>query len=261
MIYDLQKGSLLKRFSAFLLDAILLVILVTGFALAFSAVFGYNRYSDEYSTRIESYAEQFDIPFDNITTEEDYEALPETEKAKYDAALEAMNNDEALLRALNVMIAIIVAVLSISIFLAYAVVEFMFPLIFKNGQTVGKKIFGLAVMRTNGVRIRGVSLFVRTFLGKCVLETMVPALIILMYVFSAFGVMASTGLFGLVFLAALLIGEIVMLMATKTNSMIHDMISDCVVVDLGSQMIFDDEDKMIEYKKKVAAEEAARSKY
>ena len=61
MIYDLQKGSLLKRASAFLLDGILLVILITGFAFGFSAIFRYNYYSDIYSTSLDRYAEQFDI--------------------------------------------------------------------------------------------------------------------------------------------------------------------------------------------------------
>ena len=49
VIYDLQKGSLLKRASAFILDGILLVILAVGFAFAASAIFHYNTYSDMYS--------------------------------------------------------------------------------------------------------------------------------------------------------------------------------------------------------------------
>ena len=261
MIYDLQKGSLLKRVSAFLLDGILLVILVTGFALGLSAIFGYNTYSDEYQASMERYAKEYGIDFESITTEEAYNALPEAEKNKYEAVLDAMNKDERLLHVLNTMVYIILGVLSASIFLAYAIIEFIFPLIFKNGQTVGKKIFGLGVMRTNGVRIRGVSLFVRTFLGKFVVETMLPTLIIMMYILSAFGVMASLGLIGLILLASLLIGEIIAMAVTKTNSMIHDLVSDCVVVDLASQMIFEDQESMLEYKKKVAEEEATKSYY
>ena len=38
MIYDLQKASILKRISAYLLDLILVIILATGFALAISAI-------------------------------------------------------------------------------------------------------------------------------------------------------------------------------------------------------------------------------
>ena len=38
MIYDLQKASLLKRASAFLLDIILLIVLATGVGLLVSVI-------------------------------------------------------------------------------------------------------------------------------------------------------------------------------------------------------------------------------
>jgi hypothetical protein len=59
----------------------------------------------------------------------------------------------------------------------------------------------------------------------------------------------------------LLIAQIVLVAATKTNSMIHDIVSDCVVVDLASQMIFDSEQAKVKYIEEKAAEEAARSPY
>ena len=128
-------------------------------------------------------------------------------------------------------------------------------------STPGKKIFGLAVMRTNGVRIRGVSLFIRTFLGKYVVETMIPVLIGLLIIFNAIGIMGGPGIIGLIMVLILFVAEIVLVAVSKTNSMIHDFVSDTVVVDMASQMIFDDEQSMIEYKQRKAAEEAARSPY
>jgi len=261
MIYDLQKGSLLKRASAFLLDGIILVILVTGFAFALSGLFHYGTYADRYSAGMDYYAKQYNVDFDSIVTEDDYNALSDQEKQNYEAVIDAMNNDPELLHALNMIVSIIVLVVSISTVLAFAVVEFILPLILKNGQTVGKKIFGLAVMRTNGVRIRGVSLFIRTFLGKCIIETMIPVLIIMMVIFNMMGIMASPGILGLVFLAALLIGQLILLFATKTHAMIHDKISDCVVVDMSSQMIFDSEQARNDYIAEQDAREAASSPY
>jgi len=73
--------------------------------------------------------------------------------------------------------------------------------------------------------------------------------------------MGGPGILGFVMVLLLLIGQIVMVAVTKTNSMIHDMVSDCVVVDMASQMIFETEEAMIEYKKAKAAEEAARDPY
>ena len=256
MIYDLQKGSLLKRASAFLLDGILLVILITGFAFGFSAIFRYNYYSDIYSTSLDRYAEQFDIDLSDPER-----ILTEEEQAAYLELLNAMNEDTEMIHAFNMMIAIIVMDLSFSIIISYMLLEFMVPMILKNGQTVGKKIFGLGVMRTNGVRVRGVSLFIRTFLGKCVIETMVPAMIVAMVLFNATGIMPSVGLFGPILILCLFVAQVVLLFWTKKHMMIHDLLSDCIVVDLGSQMIFDSEQARIDYITKKDAEEAARSPY
>lgn len=261
MIYDLQKGSLLKRASAFLLDGILLVILVTGFAFAFSAILDYNRYRDIYSDGITRYSEEYNINFEDVVTEAQFNALTEEQKQNYEAAINAMNGDLEMLGALNAIVKMILSIASISFFLSFMVLEFILPLILKNGQTVGKKIFGLGVMRTNGVKIRPISLFVRTFLGKYVVETMIPVLVAMMIIFNAIGVMASPGLFGPILVLLLLIAQIVLVATTKTKSMIHDIFSDCVVVDLGSQMIFDNEQAKIDYINKKAAEEAAVSPY
>ena len=261
MIYDLQKGSLLKRASAILLDGILLVILITGFAFALSGIFHYGTYADIYAQGMDRYAAQYNVDFDRIVTEADYEALTEQEKENYGAVIDAMNNDAELIHALNMIVALIVLIASISTVLAFAVVDFILPLIFKNGQTVGKKIFGLAVMRTNGVRISGVSLFIRTFLGKCIIETMIPLLVVMMIFFSVMGIMAGIGLFGPILVIALLIVQIIMLFVTKNHTMIHDLISDCVVVDMSSQMIFDSEQARNEYIAEQDAREAASSPY
>ena len=85
--------------------------------------------------------------------------------------------------------------------------------------------------------------------------------IIMMVIFNMMGIMASPGILGLVFPAALLIGQLILLFATKTHAMIHDKISDCVVVDMSSQMIFDSEQARIDYIAEQDAREAASSPY
>ena len=84
---------------------------------------------------------------------------------------------------------------------------------------------------------------------------------IMTIIFHAIGVMPSVGLFGPIIVLALLIAQIVLVSVTKTNSMLHDMVSDCVVVDLASQMIFDSDQARVDYITKKDAEEAARSPY
>ena len=55
--------------------------------------------------------------------------------------------------------------------------------------------------------------------------------------------------------------QIILLIATDTNSLIHDLLAKTVVIDFASQMIFADEEEMIAYKKRVHAEKAARQTY
>ena len=59
----------------------------------------------------------------------------------------------------------------------------------------------------------------------------------------------------------LVILEIVCVCATRTNSTIHDLISDTVVVDYASQMVFENADELIAYKQKLHEEMANKQEY
>lgn len=254
MMYDLQKASMWKRISAFLFDGILLVVLVVALALLISWVSGYDSYMGTFDAAYAKYEQEFGVKFD-IAAEE-YEALTEVERAKYDAAYQALIADKDAMQAYNVLMNLLLMTVSLSFLLAYVILEFVIPLILKNGQTLGKKIFGIAVMRTDGVRVTPIILFIRTFLGKYTIETMIPVLILLMVFF--FGTM---GIEGVLVLIAIAIVQVVLLIATKTNSLIHDSLAKTVTVDMASQMIFDSPEEVIEYQKRVAAEKAARQTY
>lgn len=253
MIFDLQKASLLKRGSAWLFDAILLVILVVGFALILSAVTGYDGCSaalDEvYARCAAEYGVRFDVTYD------EYAALDEEALAAYEAAYAALSADAAAMHAYSMLLNLTLVITTISILLGYLVLEFAVPLLFGNGQTLGKKIFGVALMRTDGVRLSTFQLFVRTILGKYTIETMIPVLIAIMLYFG------SVGLVGLAVLGAIALLQIILLAATKTNSLIHDLLAATVAVDMASQMIFSGTEEMIEYKKKAHAEQVARQIY
>lgn len=253
MIYDIQKGSLLKRASAFLLDFILIAIIAVGFAALFSRIFGYDDYSRLYNEKLEYYSTKYNVTFE--ITEDQYNAFTESERAAWDSAYYDLVQDGEAIKAYNTMVWMILSITSVSIFLSFMALEFVLPLILKNGQTVGKKIFGLGVMRTNGVRMGAVSLFIRTFLGKYVVETMIPVLVVTMVLLN------SIGIVGPIIVGILLIVNVCLVMFTKTKSMIHDFASDCVVVDLASQLVFDSEEAMLEYKKQAALEASQKSEY
>lgn len=250
---DLQKASLLKRISAFILDAILLVIAISGFAFFLSAVTGFNSYSEKLDEIYTSYEEEYGIS-PNLNYDQ-YDKLSDEEKEIYKNVTEAISKDAEANKAYGMVINLTLLITSISILLGYISLEFVVPLIFKNGQTVGKKIFGIALMRTDGVRITAFMLFVRTVLGKYTLETMVPVLIIVMTFFG------NAGIIGLAILVLIGTLQIVLIFATKTRSCIHDLLACTVAVDMNSQMIFNTPEELLEYKKKLHADITADSKY
>ena len=250
---DLQKASMLKRISAFILDFILLAIVIVGFAFLLSAVTGYDSYNQQLDAAYAKYEEEYGVSFD--MSYEDYEALPEADKQNYDNAMTALNSDADTRQAYDMVVNLTLVITSISILLGYVLLELVVPLIFKNGQTVGKKIFGIALMRNDGVKISTVMLFVRTILGKYTIETMVPVLITIMVFFG------GAGIVGLVVLALIGVLQLVLLCVTKTRSVIHDLLAYTVAVDMHSQMIFDSAEELLEYKKSLHADIVADSDY
>ena len=124
-----------------------------------------------------------------------------------------------------------------------------------SGRTLGKKIFGLGLMRTEGVKISNVSLFIRTILGKYAIEIMIPVLIVLMLYWGTIGIV------GPIVLGLILIVQLVVMITTRTNSLIHDLLADTVVIDYASQMIFDSREEMIAFKEKAHREAVAHQTY
>lgn len=253
MIHDLQKASMWKRLSAYLFDIILLAILAVGIALLLSTLLGYDAYVEKLEGYYAKYEEQYGVDF-NIS-EEEYNKLEADELENFNKAYEAFSADKDMSHTYGMILSLTFVILVFSILVAYLVLEFTVPLLFKNGQTLGKKVFGVALMRVDGVKITPLLLFIRTILGKYTLETMVPVLIVVMLYFGI------VGLTGVIILGLLLLMQIIMMAATHTNSAIHDMLSSTVAVDMASQMIFDSKEAMLEYKKKLHADSVSGSDY
>lgn len=253
MIYDIQKASFLKRVSAWLLDFIVFIVVAAG-------VFWFASWVAKYDARIADmegfyvkYSEEYGIDL-NIT-EEEYNNLSEDERAKYIEADEALKKDVELLRAYDLVFNITLILMFVSLFVPCLILEFIVPLFFKNGQTIGKKVFAIGVIRTNGVKASNVVLFIRMLLGKFTIETMVPMFLIVMILFGVLGYV------GIGVIIALLILEIVVIIATKTRSPIHDLLADTVAIDLSTQLVFEDEQALLDYKKKLHEEEVAKQTY
>ena len=253
MDYELQKASMWKRISAFLFDVIILGIVAVLLGWGLSALLNYDSYSRIVTDSYTRYSEEYGV--DLRLTQKEYEALPEEEARKVDAGFAALNADGAALRANQMMLQLSVMIISLGFFFAYLIMEFFIPLKLGTGQTLGKKIFGIGLMKTDGVKVNGVTLFIRAILGKYAIETMVPVLIILMIYWGTIGVVGPAVIF------LILIVEAVVMISTRTNSLIHDLLANTVVIDAASQRIFDSPEARAAYKAKIAAELAERQEY
>lgn len=253
MTHDVQKASLWKRASAWIFDFILLGILIVGVALVLSAVLSYNGYNETLDAAYAQYEAQYDVEFE--ISQEQYLAMTEQQRHNYDTAYNALVSDQEAMYAYNMVLNLTMLITTLSILIAYLALEFALPLFLGNGQTLGKKIFGLCLMRTDGVQINNLQLFVRTVLGKFTIETMIPVYILIMIFFNMIGIV-GTGI-----LAALVLVQLILLAVTATNAQIHDLLAGTVVVDYSSQMIFRTTEDLIAYQKRVAAEAAARQPY
>lgn len=253
MVTDLQKASLWKRLSAGLFDLILIAMLAVGMAALLSWAFGYNTHSQNLNDAYNRYEAQYGVEFQ--MTQEAFDELSQEQQDRYDEAYAALIADEEVIYHYNMVLNLTLLITTFSILVAVLLLEFVVPLLLKNGQTLGKKIFAVALMRNDGVKVSSVQMFIRTVLGKFTIEIMIPVYIFMMIFFNTIGIIAVA------VLGAILVGELLSLALSKTNSLIHDSIAGTVAVDMASQMIFDSADEKIEYIKRLHAEQAAQKEY
>ena len=154
MIYDLQKASMWKRISAFLCDIILFCIVAVGIAFLLSSLLGVdaqqekmvaicNRYAEEYDLDAFLTKEELDGAIFFSVTEERRATLTEAQQKALQAAADALEKDEDYLYAYSMTMQLSLLIITFSILFTHLILEFTVPLFFKNGQTLGKKIFGV----------------------------------------------------------------------------------------------------------------------
>lgn len=269
MIYNLQKASLTKRFSAFLFDFMMLIVVFLACALAMSAILGYSNHTQE-KDRIqgeiierhgidaleEKYIDREDVDFSRyeFMTDEEKAALPEDVQVAFKACTDEINGNEDLARILGTMVILFVTIFSVSLLMSFVILEFIVPLLLKNGQTLGKKIFSLAVCSVDCVKVSPFVLFVRSILGKYTICTMAPLLTLpLLYT-----PMTLVPIF--VVLLVLLL-HVVFYFTSGTGALIHDKMAATAVVDMQTQMIFNSAEEKEQYQLRIHREEVEKADY
>ena len=252
-MYDTQRAGMLKRVAAWLLDAILYTSIAAGILALMGMLLNVESHTKKMDDIYKAYEEKYNISF--TMTESDYQKMTEEELAVYEAAAEELSKDVEAQKTYEMVLNLTLLMLSISLLVPYVILEFAIPLWLKNGQTIGKKVFNIALMRKDGVKVTPFMLFVRAILGKYTLETMIPVMIVILMIFG------SAGWVGVIVLGLILLLQMGILIKTDTNSVIHDLAACTVAVDFSSQMIFDSPEDRLEYIKSIQLDRATKADY
>ena len=250
---DLQKASIWKRIAAWFLDLILVAMLAVGCGALFSVILGYNDYNQTLDSGCAAYEAQYGVTFD--ITQEAYLGMSEQTRQNYDKAYEALVADEAVVYAYNMMVNLSVLITTLSLLVSMMILEFVVPLLLKNGQTIGKKAFGIGLVRSDCVKVSTLQLFVRALFGKYTIGAMIPVYIALMVFWGILNFSGTVMLFGLALAQLICVG------VTRNNCGIHDLMAGTAAVDLACQKVFQNREDMLNYVKRIHAERAARQDY
>ncbi len=273
-MFELRKIGIVRRASAWLLDAILLSVLAVGFMFLISLMCNFDgeeKTAREYYDAWEGYrkewvqeiSEHYGFTYtaqdeenteytiqlngqsatlnDVLTKLTEDEARDERMAAAYEAygklpPISKVNGQYQYVHNLLFMM------ISVGLALGYLILEFVIPLFLKNGQTVGKKVFSICLVRPNCVKVSAIAVFARTVIGKYAVEAMFPILLAFMFFFGGLGLLA------IILFAAIILLNIILFFATKNRTPIHDILAYTVVVDMKLQMIFASDDELNEKK-------------
>ncbi len=271
-MFELKKMGIVRRASAWLLDAILVAVLATGFMFLISLICNYGaqeKLSTKYFNEWEGFRKEYVsevASYYGFTYKENengsYEITKDGKPSTLGAVIEKLDESNgedsgtaeayAKYKALTpvekvnaqyqLVYSLLFMMISLGTFLSFLVLEFIIPIILKNGQTVGKKVFGIGVVRYDCVKITNIQLFTRTIVGKYAIDTMFPFMLAFLFFFGGLGVIAIILFVAIIFL------NLLALFATKNNTPIHDLIAGTVVVDLNLQIVYNSQEEFIEKK-------------
>lgn len=113
---------------------------------------------------------------------------------------------------------------SLGIFISFLLSEVLVPLLLGRGETIGKKIFSLFLIRLDEKRVGGGTLILRALGGKYLMESLPVVFLSLHAFFSCSGVC-------LLIAFLLVILNVSLTVFSKNHRALHDIISGTVVVE------------------------------
>ena len=130
---ELDHASVGKRVSAWFIDVILMILLAALFLFVASAYVDFTEFAAEMEPYYEKYETMYNTSFS--ISQEEYETLSEQDRKNYEDAYRAMTADPEANEAYAAVILKYLGAVSIALFAAFFILEFLLPLLHKRGQT------------------------------------------------------------------------------------------------------------------------------
>ena len=260
-IYEPKTPKTIKRFGAWVIDIILVIIVATGIALFTSMIYGYDNYNNvchekeiQYGVYVESSEGTFEYENKKYVLVTEIESISKEEATQRKTAL---YQDIEYREAYSKRSVGQVIIVTTGIVVSLTIFEFIVPLILKHGRTVGMRFFDIGYVTEEGIEVNVRTLFVRFLFGKLVVGALIPysglMLSILMPTYYTF--------VGLVALIGVPVLNILLLCITPEKRGIHDFLAKCVPVDNSCQIYFDNVEDLVKAKKEEKANKTEKKYY
>lgn len=248
---DFFKAPPIKRLAAYLIDLILLLAITAGVSVWIGTAMDYSGQMDALQGVYTDYEQKYGIKDLDSITQEEYQALSQADKDKYENAWTEMDEDPAARNTLNMIVLTRIIALGVGTLLGYLILEVLLPLVFKNGQTLGKKALGLCVMHKDHVRVGVMQVILRAVVGKYFVGTLIPLVLLMVPNFSIWIISGST------IVAVIAMAQAFIVLMSQANCGIHDKLFHTVVADFNQQYIFDTLEERRAYDAELEAREEA----
>ena len=224
MHQTLTYAPLKKRIPAALIDALLVLLVTALLVWGLGALANYSAKIDRISEITTQYELSHQVNFS--ITEEVYQSLPAEERARYDLAIDAMRRDPAMVDAYGDLTGSALWIVALSFFVALLGLEILLPLSFKKRGTLGKQLLGLSLAQADLTPVRTSTLLGRVLIGKYLIETMLPVLVLIM---TAFEVIELPWI-GILLLTLFALVQVLVIAGTRLHVPVHSLISGTVTV-------------------------------
>lgn len=218
---------MLKRTGAFLIDFLLTVVIAILVSFPAKAIASYDSAVENMDSAFEAIASRHGVSID--ITNEQYAAFTEEELAAWEAAFTEIADNEQAMDLYNKTVRLSMTLTYVCLIVGVLVVEIGFPFYFANGQTPGKKIFGLRIEKKDGKPVGFSTLLIRSILGKLIIEYGIP---VLFYFNLVYGAGVSAASVGFLMLAT---AQLMSFFLTEDRRVIHDFLASTHVVKLDNQ--------------------------